>query len=213
MIDKDKAEKAAVKMNNLQPILCDFHLHQALDPRVSKVFSETAEKEFWRLFLQCQRCKTSTDLNASIEEFRFWAENHEEENIVTWWQEYFEPNWIAEDWPELWSDIHRSSRAGLFNTNNITENMIRRLSQMFLVGKRVTTSKLLRVLLDTVVPWVRVVRVQGLENLVHRIDRASKRQEKNETSAIEILQLPNAVTPADLGPDCWNVVSMSRHGW
>ena len=68
-------------------------------------------------------------------------------------------------------------------------------------------------LLDTVIPWVRVVRVQGLENLVHRIDRATKRQEKNETAAIDILQLPNAVTPADLGPNCWNVVSMSRQGW
>ena len=91
--------------------------------------------------------------------------------------------------------------------------MIRRLSQMFLVGKRVTTSKLLRVLLDTVIPWVRVVRVQGLENLVHHIDRASKQQEKNETAAIEILQTPDAVTAADLGPDCWNVISMSQKGW
>ena len=109
MIDKDKAEKAAVQNNDLQPVLCDFHLHQTLDPRVSRVFSEEAEKEFWRLFLQCQRCKRHTDLNEVIEMMRDWCESHEEEEIQTWWRDYFEPNWIAEDWPDLWSDIYRTS--------------------------------------------------------------------------------------------------------
>lgn len=79
MIDKDKAERAAVQNNDLRPILCDFHLHQTLDPRVNTVFSEEVEKEFWRLFLQCQRCKTWPDLSAAIEVLSNWFKNSEEE--------------------------------------------------------------------------------------------------------------------------------------
>lgn len=49
-----------------------------------------------------------------------------------WWLNYFQEYWVDDDWPLLWSDVRRhehgaTQRLALWHTNNITENMIRRL--------------------------------------------------------------------------------------
>ena len=131
MIDKDLAEKGGVEANNCIPLLCQFHLQQSLEPQINRIMTEEEKKRFWELFYTCQRCKSVETLEIAIDKLEDYCLEGSEE-MRQWWHTYLEPNWMTGDWPEMWSDLYRNRRDGLWNTNNLSENMIRRLSHMFL---------------------------------------------------------------------------------
>jgi len=63
---------------------------------------------------------------------------------------YFEKNWLCKDWCDAWTDISRKKwqadglkkREGLWNTNNITESLIKQIGNMFAGKKMVLVSTL-----------------------------------------------------------------------
>lgn len=183
----------------------------------------------WYELIHCCYCYNFCYLEA-IDDMELLCKDHGDDS-TTWWKKYFVPNWVNNEWPLLWSDIERHKagniytiylntqsnsfflqgayqRVGLWHTNNLSENMIRRLGKMFLGGKRTSLDRMLRTILDIFLPWVETFYKQGEVGLHQTFSKADQELENAKQNG-QLLFDNKMISPYPRLPGVWQVKSQS----
>jgi hypothetical protein len=105
-----------------------------------------------------QHSKTEQELSKNISNL----ENHCKDNHFDDFWQWFDSEFLSEEWLEAWVDMGRVSRDGLYNTNDYTEALLKNLIPL---ETKTNIANLLTVLIDVVFPYYE-----------HEVEEAIKRQ-------------------------------------
>ena len=127
MIDKDQAERYGAAENNLQVVLCEFHVVKIFETQLKKFFNEKNQVEAFQFIKSIQRSANEQQLALNMKKMKKWSPPE-------FWI-YFSAHWLCEDWLHCWIDMRRpGARRGIFNTNNSCESFFKKLLRGFLGG-------------------------------------------------------------------------------
>jgi hypothetical protein len=151
MIDKDKAERAAVLAAGCSFLLCQFHVVQQWEAELRSYFGKDDKKrtEAYAHLITIQRSKTEDELTQNGLAFKDWCLSNGDQ--AQKFYSYFLGNWLCEEWVTGWVDIYRPSRWGNYGTNNHTESLFKSTRYKEFL-RAVTPVRLLATLTDSIFP-------------------------------------------------------------
>ena len=136
MIDKEKSEISALKQLDQFFLLCIFHFYKTINLEIKEKCQDSNQLAVVDFIYKLRNTTTRDDYNDVEEEFFSLLNELKETNF----KEYFENNWSKIS--KHWNNEFRSIAISLWNTNNITENIIKYF-QNFIGNKRLSPKEIL----------------------------------------------------------------------
>jgi len=91
-------------------------------------------------------------------------ETHCQKNKLTNFLQWFQDQYLHQDWLPTWVDVDRPEREGFSNTNDFTEAL---LKQLVPIGTTTSVANLVTVLVQTVFPYYEDMVIQEETKEVH----------------------------------------------
>ena len=101
MIDKDRMERNGCIGAGFETILCQFHIIKELEKRIRSAIQNTDNRSIaLKLIVKIQREMSSVEWDKACKDLCKFCETI---GVINFWN-YFEKNWLCDDWVDMWCD-------------------------------------------------------------------------------------------------------------